>query len=300
MNDINRAVSTNMDIISYADDTVALFHGRSWQETQQIAEQGVSSLKHWLDKNLLTLNINKTKYLCFHKTEASHPKTRFDIKLHSSCHPTSCICDTLEQVKSIKYLGIIVDDKLSFKPHITALSQRVRKMIFVMKLLRNSADLQTLKLVYSCLAESLLRYCISAWGGAGISTMIEIERAQRAVLKVMLRKYFQYPTTALYFDACVLNVRQLFMLTVGIRTHREIVNSSEYPRLLKNRVFKIPEPRVRTSFAQKFPAFLFPFIYNKLNKSCDIKLCTTSQAKQIIQKHLLSYNETENLLKITR
>ncbi|XP_045496903.1 uncharacterized protein LOC123695185 [Colias croceus] len=52
--------------------------------------------------------------------------------------------------------------------------------------------------IYKALGESLLFYCLTAWGGAAKSHFIEIERAQRALLKVAIKESFRYPTALLY------------------------------------------------------------------------------------------------------
>ena len=44
-------------IISYADDTVVVFDGESWEQTKHKTENGISIVKDWLDASKLTLNI---------------------------------------------------------------------------------------------------------------------------------------------------------------------------------------------------------------------------------------------------
>ncbi|XP_028166534.1 uncharacterized protein LOC114357217 [Ostrinia furnacalis] len=124
------------------------------------------------------------------------------------------------------------------------------------------------------LGQSVLGYCIRAWGGAASTTLISLERAQRAVLKVALRKPIRYSTVALYRDAEVLSVRRLFYLRVAVSMHKSVLNSDCYGELLEKRVFRVPCPAVKTSFARRFGNFLFPHIYNKLVRLCDYKYCT--------------------------
>jgi hypothetical protein len=60
---------------------------------------------------------------------------------------------------------------------------------------------------------------VYVWGGANKSLMLKLERAQRAVLKVMTRKKRTYPTAKLYADCEVLTVRQLAILRMVLRRH---------------------------------------------------------------------------------
>lgn len=115
-----------------------------------------------------------------------------------------------------------------------------------MRLLRNTANISTLKTVYYALCQSLLTYCNSCWGSAAKSVIIQVERAQRAVLKAMLKRPFRYPTFNLHQEASILTVRQLFILKVTLEKHKNIVVSDLYAQLLEKRVYRIPTPSART------------------------------------------------------
>ena len=94
---------------------------------------------------------------------------------------------------------------MSWKDHIVSATSRTRKLIFLFKKLRGSADSKTLKTVYYSLAQSIFTYCIVVWGGAVKTFIMRLERAQRAVLKVMLNKPLRFPTCELYGISEVLN-----------------------------------------------------------------------------------------------
>ncbi|KOB75896.1 Uncharacterized protein OBRU01_06467, partial [Operophtera brumata] len=117
------------------------------------------------------------------ETIASAPFGDACIKIHSSmCIPNTCICEPLTRTHTIKYLGVHIDENLSFKTHIVSLSGRIRKVIHVMRNLRFVACVDTLRLVYYALCQSLIVYCVTCWGCAGKSFIIQAERAQRSVL----------------------------------------------------------------------------------------------------------------------
>ncbi|KAG7296291.1 hypothetical protein JYU34_021418 [Plutella xylostella] len=295
--------SWNAQVICYADDTALLFYEKTWEATLLSAERGLSEVSNWLNSNLLTLNTTKTKFLCFHKTSASKPKFILQsLKIHSTkCINRSqhCDCQSITRVDSLRYLGIIIDEKLSFSQHITALSNRARKLINIMRLLRNSADLQILKNVYTALCESVLSYCIPCWGGSTKSQMITIERAQRSILKVMHKKPRRFSTFRLFQESGVLSIRQLFILKVTVSQHRKSISSTDYYDRLSRRTFKLPTIRTNTNFAHRFSKYLHPHIYNKIQSHINIKLDTIHEAKKKTKRWLsnLNYEETENILK---
>lgn len=47
----------------YEDDTTLLYTEDTWEEVHEKATDSLNEIKNWLDINLLTLNINKTKFI---------------------------------------------------------------------------------------------------------------------------------------------------------------------------------------------------------------------------------------------
>ena len=86
----------------YADDTVLISNGASSAEAMNKSQSLYNELLDWCNMNRLTVNINKTKHMLF------------DLKKRSSL-PTHCINGELENVCVYKYLGVEVDDLLSFE-----------------------------------------------------------------------------------------------------------------------------------------------------------------------------------------
>lgn len=303
LNDIQSQQTSNAEIICYADDTAIIYHSDTWNNVFSVVEQGLSNVSVWLQNNLLTLNIDKTKFICFHKTRKSAPPPHMqkNLKIHT-CTPNdrrTCDCRSIQETNAVKYLGVQLDQNLNFKQHISLLSVRVRKLIHIMRQIRDSGSQDTLRTVYYALCQSLLVYCNSCWGGAAKTILIELERAQRSVLKVMYRKQFRYPTTLLYKDSLVLTVRQLYVLKLALAAHRRAITSADYQSLTQKRVFRLKTPATRSTFAKRFGIIAENRVYNKALKHCSIINCPTRKVKIILQAWLmtLSYDETENLIK---
>ena len=143
------------------------------------------------------------------------------IKAHKCSNPPHyCLCPVVNRAKVVRYLGLQIDACLSWKAHLQSVAARTRKLIYLFKKLRVSANREILKIVYSALGESVLSYCITAWGGAAKTDLIQVERAQRAVIKVILRKPFRFPTRQLYMDFKTLTVRQLYIFRTVMQNTR--------------------------------------------------------------------------------
>lgn len=290
------------DLIMFADDTVILFHGKNWVDAKHTAENGLAKVTCWLEDSLLSLNTMKTKYLCFSKTAAGSPDDNLSVlTIHTyPCNRrlvegVSCNCDSLSRVPNIKYLGVIVDDKLNWGPHITATSKRIRKLIFIFKNLRLYANRNIVLQTYNALCHCVIEYCICAWGGASKSILVEAERAQRAVLKVLLFAPWRHPTTQVYTDTNVLTVRQTYIHKCIRRYHSLVV--PHLPNSTK-RIYRFPIPLVKSAHACRQYDSLVPRLYTKLNKKINIINDKSYGVKTKVYNWLrsLDYDATERLL----
>lgn len=291
-------------IITFADDTVLLFNADTWHEVYVNAQTGFDVVMNWLHNNVLTLNVEKTKYITFslRKKEQTVPVMPLCSLIAHTCLKQNinvCTCTRIHKVDSIRYLGVILDNTLSFKEHINSLSTRLRKLIYVFRTLRLVTDEKLRKVIYFALAQSLLTYCITSWGGASKHTILELERTQRAILKVSSFRPFLYPTSLLYKEAKVLTVRQLFILQTVLKQHGLVQFN---PKLsLGKRRFNPVEyscDRLNTMFSKRFFCYLGRFLYNKLNKTLSIYNLTKIKCKMKVRIWLqeLTYDDTEHLL----
>lgn len=303
MNQICELDLYNCKLLAFADDTVLLFRGENWEKAYRNAQIGFDLLTNCLYQNMLTLNATKTKCLAFSLRKPGLPnQVEHFIKAHNiQCLQgtiTDCDCPILENCSTIKYLGVTLDSHMTYEPHIVLLTARIRKLIAVFKNIRHAANKSQLKTTYFALCQSLLLYCLTSWGGAAVTHILPLERAQRAVLKVANSRPFRYSTTQLYSECDVLSVRKLFIQQTILRQHK-ITPDLQF--IKKRRIDKIYRTVLcKTSFAQKHSYFLAAYLYNKINKKTPIFKTTYLQCKIKIKIYLQSvdYKQTEDLLRI--
>lgn len=301
INDLTNLKLVNGNVLSFADDTALVFIGDSWPEVFKSAQLGLNRVNQWLAENILTLNTTKSSYMIYSMRNINLPSTGthkiFSHNFSSPlCESLACGCPALERVTTVKYLGVTIDSNMTFQQHISLLSSRVRKLIYIFKLLRPVADMKVLKMTYKALCQSIITYCITSWGGAAVTNLITLERAQRAVLKVSAFKPFRYPTSDLYNEWQVLTVRQLFILSTVLKFHSTL---TYHPDILgRNNRLKLSFPKYNTMFSNRFFGFIGHFLYKNLNAKLSIVALTKFSCKKIVTNWLLhcSYEETENML----
>lgn len=239
INSIFKIKNLSGHIICYADDTAIFFSGKDWNEVRHLAETDMQKIHEWLTYNMLTLNITKTKYLTFSPTIVDQPHD-FGIKLHhSDCDTQNCACPVLQKVSSFKYLGILVDQHIRWSSHITYINNRLRSLIHKFYILRSILSRKNMLILYNSLAESLLRYCIVAWGAAFNTTTQILQRTQNVILKIILFKNWRYNTEQLYKDTNVMNLKLLFsyqsLITVFLELHEYEFRNCYNTRATSNR-----------------------------------------------------------------
>ena len=65
----------------------------------------------------------------------------------------------IRHVRCVKYLGIIVDDTLTWEEHIEYISVKIKRCIGILKVTGQSLERESLILIYRTLIEPYLRYC---------------------------------------------------------------------------------------------------------------------------------------------
>ena len=99
--------------------------------------------------HFLHLNVSKTKEMCI-----DFCRNRTVIS------PIVINGEPVEQVDSFKYLGVILDEKLSFTEHVTAVQKKSQQRLHVLRKLRAFyVDPLLLLRLYRSIIEPLLTYC---------------------------------------------------------------------------------------------------------------------------------------------
>ena len=101
----------------FADDTNVFMSNNSLTELVEKLNAELEKVDKWFKANKLSLNLEKTNYILFcskHKTIFSH-----DHKLSVNIDNQS-----ITRVSSAKFLGVHIDELLSWKEHITDISKK--------------------------------------------------------------------------------------------------------------------------------------------------------------------------------
>ena len=96
----------------------------------------------------------------------------------------------IRRTKEVKYIGVIVDEQLTWEDHIDYISTKIKRNIGAIKRIRNSLPKEYLEMLYETIVEPHFRYCNTAWGHCGDTILNRLQALQnRAARGVSLKKY---------------------------------------------------------------------------------------------------------------
>lgn len=259
-------------LYSFADDTVAIFSGTSWEKVFDVANSGMDVVKSWLDHNLLGVNISKTVAIPFSLTVVGQPPDgAHQLIIHfTDCDRSKCSCEPLKLSVSTKYLGIVVDWHLRWEHHISYLCTRIRKLIYKFVLLRSVLPLDQLRMVYLALVQSIIEYGMVGWGHCGSSLLQPLILLHKKIIKICLKKTIYYPSNLLYSEFNVLPINRIYKLSLlkFVRSHPKdfpVAPAHQHSTRRQERELLV-EPRACTVAAASHAAFYGSRLYNSLPK----------------------------------
>ena len=119
----------------FADDTSLVFSDKNPRKINKVINSELILLYEWLCANRLSLNAGKTEYMIFRP-----PRKTIDCKFKLRLNYTK-----LYESTKIKYLGVILDSRLTWKFHIKELNKKLSRAVGMLFKMRHYCNINTLK-----------------------------------------------------------------------------------------------------------------------------------------------------------
>jgi len=136
----------------YADDTNIIVTSPNLEIFEIKIDKIFKDINNCFKVNQLILNHNKTHYLQFNKKNSWH----YDLKLNYQGNYNKSSSNT-------KFLGLIIDDSLSWKAHTDQMKSKLNTACFVIRTIQTIMSSETL-MVYFAYIHSIMSYGIIFWG----------------------------------------------------------------------------------------------------------------------------------------
>ncbi|KID96614.1 reverse transcriptase, partial [Metarhizium majus ARSEF 297] len=161
----------------YADDTAMLFTGDTLEETTAKANTAIAEMEAWGQQEAFSFDPDKTEVMHFSR------------KQNRSSPPVSHQGREVKAQKSMRWLGVWLDRKLTFNTHIEKWSLKANKVIsqlrFVNNTVRGTSAIAARRAVYAVALPTLL-YGLHTWFPGFPSETTH--RRERTITKTQLSK----------------------------------------------------------------------------------------------------------------
>ena len=174
---LSSAANISSGVILYADDTVIFTAASNIDQLQLTLSLDLNNVSNWLTANGLFLNLKKTEFVLF--------GTRQRLVRSESHSPLCMEGKEVNQVKSFKYLGVLLDECLSFNDHISYLRSKVASRRGLLSRLRGCLTTKAANKIYLSTVLPILSYCDTCFCPLGSTNRMTLESLQRRSAKIV-------------------------------------------------------------------------------------------------------------------
>lgn len=270
VNDIGKSVNAN--ILSFADDTSLYFSDDNVQNLYDTANTEMGNLYEWFCANQLSLNITKTKYIFLIGQSKKYIE-----------HGNICVNGIqLERVgknqneESTKFLGIQIDENLSWRNHLLYINNKISRSLHVIKQIRYQLPTSSLRTLYFSMIHPHLTYGLLAWGAANQSLLHKTFLLQKRAIRIISNAPYNSHTEPLFKKMHILKLYDqytfgiLIFMTKYLRNQLPISFDNTYKSTQQiqttyqtrqaNQLFI---QRCDSNYLRSFPLYYFPLKWNE-------------------------------------
>ena len=166
--------------ILYADDANIIINGANIADIVQQLNELCNILPNWVISNGLALNLKKTKYMLFSRQNIELPD---EFKILNK---------KIDRVKEVRFLGVIVDEKLNWSAHIKTLKSKMSRYIGILCKIKKLLPIQAKMQIFQSLIQSHLNYCSIVWGFTAKSNIESLFRIQKKGIRAIVPGFINY------------------------------------------------------------------------------------------------------------
>ena len=117
----------------------------------------------------------------------------------------------IEVICHSKYLGVQIDENLTWKNQIKSITERASPAIGFLKYAKHFLPEAIVKTLYTSIVEPHFQYCCSVWGCCNSTDILQLQRVQNRSARIVTNSHFDAPSKPL-------------IQSLGWKTIEEIIN----------------------------------------------------------------------------
>ena len=143
-------------------------------KNEVLFQRDIDNIGLYLSDNILTLSVEKTINLNLGF------KTMMNVLRLKNA--------TLKKSNEVKYLGVLLDNKLDFKKHINSVAAKLTKLTGLFYKLMFILSIKQLVLVYKSFVQLVIQYGVLIYGTANKTSLKFIEVKIKQISRIIFRK----------------------------------------------------------------------------------------------------------------
>ena len=271
----------------FADDTSISYVANSMDELQSVVNSELENLHKWLNTNKLSLNIAKTEFMIIgSRQRVSAMDDRITVEIND--------CE-VEEVDSVKSLGVYIDKHLNWSAHIEKISKKIASAIGALKRIRPYVTTDAAVCVYRALIQPHFDYCCSVWDGLGQTLSCKIQKLQDRAARIVMQASYN-ASAGVLFDVLHWDNLSLRRKKFKANLMFKILNGKAPTYLqelfsirgigynIRNSEMRLNLPKPRTDYMKKSFCYSGAVLFNSLPQ--DIRKCQSlPQFKKTINEY---------------
>ena len=197
----------------FADSTNLFFEHSNINTLLKTNNDELIKINKWFSANKLSLNVGKTKFSLFHKSDkkCSIPSPLPTLKINNR---------NVERINTMKFFSVLLYENLSRKEHIKYLENKISKNIGLMYGVIPFLDKEFLLAFYYSYIHSYLNYANLAWSSTYRTKLKKLRSQQKLAIRIVYNKTKFEHTRELFKSVNVLNLYKFNILYIVVFTHR--------------------------------------------------------------------------------
>ena len=203
----------------FADDTGIFVSGNNLFSIIESSQAILNKLEAWFICNKLTISVSKCAWMIFHGKNKRLPDVIPGLYLSGV---------EMTKVDSYKYIGLILDSKLTWKQHVNAICSRLNQYFGIFFHIRNKIPFQMTRQVYFSTVFAHINFGLEIYGSCPKSLKNKLQSKQNQLLKVLTNKERLYPTNELHAQNRILKIEEVYNLKIISFVH-DCLNENTIP-----------------------------------------------------------------------
>lgn len=198
-------------------DTTILYSHKNINSQINIVKKELGEVSNWFRANKLSVNAKKTNYMILGTPQMTTFKVKEELNI--------TLDDTkLERMKCTQFLGVLIDECLTWKSHIDCVSKTISRNIGVINKLKHCVPGRILHTLYCTLIFPYLNYGILVWGTACKTYLDKLVKLQKWAIRTITNSHYRSHAEPLFKESNILNINDMYKLELGVFMYKFSIN----------------------------------------------------------------------------